>query len=101
MIRWQRCMQHRQGKWTAAVQWMKEVATYFNAHYPEAQVQVFTARFGALNAIYAMADFQDLAALDHWQSWTRLDEGYRERLRKAPPDLFIEGSIVDSVLESA
>lgn len=80
---------------------MKEAAAYFNVHYPEAHVQVFTARFGDLSAIYSMADFQDLAALDHWQLRMWSDEGYRELLRKAPPDLFIEGSIVDSVLESA
>ena len=100
MIRWQRLLQHKQGKWSSAVRWAKQIAAYFNERYPETQVEVFTARFGPLNTVYWMADFEDLAAQDRWQKKVWGDEGYQALLGDAL-DAFIEASIVDTVLESA
>ena len=101
VIRWQRSIRHRHGKWSAAVQWTKEAAQYLNTLCPETQVQVFTMRFGALDTIHSIADFEDLAALDRWQKRLWSSEGYRELVIKSPNDLFIEGSVIDTVLESA
>jgi hypothetical protein len=58
-------------------------------------------RFGALDTIHSIADFEDLAALDRWQKRLWSSEGYRELVIKSPDGLFIEGSVIDTVLESA
>ena len=95
MIRFLRSAQFTRGK--GAVQWAKETTDYVNTQYPETSLQVFTARFGAVNKIYWIADFEDLAALDRWQVQVASDEGYRE-MRKKSIDALIEGSIIDTVM---
>jgi len=90
-----RSAQFRRGK--GAVQWAKETTEYLNVQYPETPVQVFTARFGAVNTIYWMADFKDFYALERWQVQVGSDEGYRE-MRKKSIDTLIEGTISDTVM---
>ena len=89
MIRFMRSAQFKRGK--GAFQWARETSDYINVQHPETTVQVFTARFGAVNTIYWMADFENLAALEHWQTQVASDEGYRE-LRKKSMDTLMEGS---------
>ncbi len=95
MIRYLRTAQFKRGK--GAVRWAKETTDYVNVQYPETSLQVFASRFGAVNMIYWMADFEDLAALDRWQVQIASDEGYRE-LRKKSIDTLIPGSIIDTVM---
>ena len=98
MIRFLRSAQFTRGK--GAVQWAKETTDYVNAQNPEISLQVFTARFGDVNKIYWMADFEDFAALERWQAQVGSDAGYRE-LRRKSTDTLIEGSIFDTVMVPA
>jgi hypothetical protein len=95
MIRYLRSAQFKRGK--GVVRWASETTDYVNVQYPETSLQVFASRFGAVNMIYWMADFEDLAALDRWQVQIASDEGYRE-LRKKSFDGLIPGSIIDTVM---
>ncbi len=95
MIKFLRAAQFKRGK--GAVLWAKETTDYVNVQHPESSLQVFTSRFGAVNMIYWMADFEDLAALDRWQVQVASDEGYRE-LRKKSVETLIPGSIIDTVM---
>ena len=99
MIRFQRTAGVSRGKGAEATQWAKEVTEYVNTHFPELPLLVFEPRFGALNTIHWIADLEDLASLDRWQEQLGADEGYLELLSKST-DLFIAGSIVDTVLTS-
>lgn len=98
MVRFMRSAQCKRGK--GAFQWARETSDYINVQHPENQIQVFTARFGAVNTIYWMADFEDFAALERWQVTIGSDAGYRE-LRRKSIDTLIEGSIVDTVMVPA
>ena len=98
MVRFMRSAQFKRGK--GAFQWARETSDYINVQHPETQVQVFTARFGAVNTIYWMADFKDFAALEQWQINVGSDAGYRE-LRRKSIDTLLEGSIVDTVMMPA
>ncbi len=95
MIRFMRSAQFRRGK--GAVQWARETTDYINVLYPKNPIHIFTARFGAVNTIYWMADFEDFTSLENWQVQIGSDEGYRE-LRKKSIETLIEGSIVDTVM---
>jgi hypothetical protein len=98
MVRFMRSAQFKRGK--GVFQWARETSDYINIQYPETQIHVFTARFGAANTIYWMADFEDFAALERWQAQVGSDAGYRE-LRRKSIDTLIEGSIFDTVMVPA
>ena len=83
-----------------AVAWAKQVADYINSKYPDAKLEVFTQRFGGVSTIHWFADFQDLAALDSWQSKIVSDPDYWKTIANAF-DILIEDTIVDTVMMSA
>ncbi|MFO8100959.1 MAG: hypothetical protein R6U37_02155 [Dehalococcoidia bacterium] len=95
MIRFERRASFQRGK--GAVKWAKEITEYINAQNPEAQLQLFVERFDDINSICWMADFEDLMALDRWQSKVGGDDGY-QKLRKKSFDMLIEGTIFDTVM---
>jgi hypothetical protein len=98
MIRFQRSAQTR--KLTPeVVPWAKQVAEYINSKYPEGKLEVFTQRFGLVNTVYWIADFNDLAALDSWQSKIIADADYWKTIANAF-DVLIEATIVDTVMAS-
>jgi hypothetical protein len=99
MIRFQRSSRTARGKGLEARQWAKEVTEYINGKHPESNLQVFAERFGDISALVWQADFDDLSALDKYQQSFDPDEGYWALINKAT-DFFIEGSVVDTVIES-
>lgn len=82
-----------------AVEWAQEVTEYINTKHPGGNLQVFTGQFGEYGAMYWFADFEDLAALDHWAQQILAGPGYWEAIGKAE-GLFQEGSIEDKVMRS-
>ena len=64
MVRFQRSARVKAGRVLDAVKWATEIADYVSAKYPETPVRVFTERYGAIGAIYWVADFPDVATMD-------------------------------------
>jgi hypothetical protein len=96
MIRFQRSMRVRRGR--HATQWAKELADYMNAAHGKPKLQLFTSRFGTVSALYWMADFADLSALETWQRKVGADAAYRELVKKSF-DIVIDGTVEDTVLQ--
>ena len=82
-----------------ALGWAKEVAEYINSNYSEATILVFAEQYGAAGTIHWYADYEDIATLDRIGSQLLADEGYQSILDNAA-ELFIEGSINDTVMAS-
>ena len=99
MIRFQRSIRTARGKGLEATQWAKEITEYINAQRSEANLQVFSLRFGDINTIVWQVDFDNLAALDGYQQFLNTNEGYWALIQRSY-DLFMEGSVDDTVLES-
>ena len=99
MIRFQRSIRTARGKGLEATQWAKEITEYINGQRPDAKLQVFSPRFGDINSILWQVDLDDLAALDQYQQFLNTNEGYWALIQKSY-DLFMEGSVDDTVLES-
>jgi len=99
MIRFQRLIRTARGRGLEATQWAKDITAYVNAQRPEANLQVFSLRFGDINTIVWQVDFDNLTALDQYQQFLNTNEGYWAWIRKSV-DLFMEGSVDDTVLES-
>jgi hypothetical protein len=99
MIRFQRAARMSRARQQEAIPWAKEVAEFLNRKYPEAEFQAFTSRFGDIARVVWQADFADLAALDAYMQKIVADQEYWELVGRTG-DLFIEGSIEDTVLGS-
>jgi hypothetical protein len=99
LIRFQRSAQSALAKGAEARQWSKEITDYINSRFPESRLQVFSERFGEINTIVWQVDLADLASLDKYQANLNSDQGYWTILNKST-DLFMEGSILDRVLET-
>ena len=99
MIRFERSGRIARGKDLVAIEWAKEITVYLNGKYPDANLQVFSHRFGVIDTLAWQADFDSLASLDNYQRTLNSDEGFWERLGKGT-EFFVEGSFFDTVIES-
>ena len=99
MFRFQRSARAKGGKALEAVQFAKEVAGYINTKYAPVSVQVYTEQFGDLNTIYWYADYKDLATIEGINAQILTDQDYWAIVSKAT-DLFIEGSLHDTLMSS-
>lgn len=99
MIRWQRSIRTARGRNNEAIQWAKEVSDYVNKKQPNYKVQAFSLRFGELGTLVWQTDFDDLAALDKYQQVISADQGYWDLVKKST-ELFIEGTVHDTVFET-
>lgn len=97
MVRFQRTTKVRRGK--ESTKWAKELADYTNAVHGQPVLQLFRARFGNVDTLYWIADFDDLAALEDWQKKIGADPGYRALIKKAS-DIVIDGTVEDTILQS-
>jgi hypothetical protein len=82
-----------------AIAWAKEITTFLNNKYSEANLQVFAHRFGVIDTLAWQVDFDSLASLDKYQKTLNEDKGYWEQLEKSA-GLFVANSIFDTVLET-
>ncbi len=99
MFRFQRSARAKVGKALEAVQFAKEVAEYINTKYAPASVQAYTEQFGDINTIYWYVDYKDLATIEGINTQLLADQGYWAIVNKAA-DLFIEGSLHDTLMRS-
>ncbi len=98
MVRLQRVARARGGKIMEAVQFAKEVAGHLNAKYG-VTIQVYAELFGEVNRVFWDVDFKDLAAFEALNAQLLADQAYWGIVRQGV-DLFIEGSIHDTVMMS-
>ncbi|HEU0297105.1 MAG TPA: hypothetical protein VFR47_30475 [Anaerolineales bacterium] len=99
MIRFQRSGRIARGKDLQAIEWSKEVTAYLNGKFSEANLQVFSHRFGDIDTLAWQADFDSLASLDSYQRAINGDKEFWERLGKST-EFFVEGSFFDTVFET-
>ena len=100
MIRYQRVGQVKIGKLGEAILFAKEVANLVNTKFAPISVQVYNELFGELNIIYWHADYDDLATLENVHAKLTADPEYLTLLSKAS-DIFVEGSLHDTLMKSA
>jgi hypothetical protein len=78
---------------------LRKIRDYIKNLTPEANVEVFTTKFGEKGIIIFTADFKDLNSLDDFQKRIREDTGYQEILKNMP-DIFFPGTWHDEVLHT-
>ena len=98
MVRWTRSAQIASGKFPQASQWAKEIAEFSNKKY-KTQTSVYMDSFGEYGKIRWFCDFADLAALEKVGGQLMADQEYLQKLIQGT-DLFIHGSIFDTVMHS-
>lgn len=79
--------------------WAQEIADYANKNHTEGKLQVFAQRYGNIGKLVWHVDFEDLAALDKYQTSFDKDQGYWALVSKGIA-LVIEDSIMDTVYET-
>lgn len=99
MFRFHRVARISRGKFLEAIPWAKEVAEYLSAHYAPVSVQAYTELFGDIGRVHWYADYGDLASVEKFNAMLLADQGYQALLVKAA-DLFIEGSVQDTLTQS-
>lgn len=107
VIRWQRCMRIQLGRMAAALEWAQRVTKCIRDHRSEweqiggirlDQLRLFVSRLGVGHSIYWFADFVSLNELDYWQK-TMLSWKDYQALLGGIANLFVEGSLVDTVMD--
>lgn len=99
MILFMRSVRTIRGKRGEAKKWAIGLTDYINAQCPEINCRVFLPRFGEMNWIYWITEFENLTDLDTWQQKMASDKGYHELSLQAQ-HLFTQDSIEDKVLTS-
>lgn len=99
MFRFQRTARISSGKIVEAFQWAKEITEYLNEKYAPVSVQPYTEVFGDYGKVYWHVDYEDLATLEKINAQLMADQEYWAMLNEAA-ELFIEGSIHDTVIQS-
>lgn len=99
MILFVRSVRTIRGKRGGAKKWAIALTDYINALSPEIKCKVFIPRFGELNWIHWITEFENLTELDAWQQKMASDKGYHELSLQAQ-HLFTQDSIEDKVLTS-
>ena len=99
MFRFHRIARVSRGKFQEAVQWAKEVAGYINTKYAPVSVQAYAELFGDVGMVHWYADYEDLATIEKFNAQLLADQGYWAVLNKGA-DLFIEGSLHDTLIQS-
>jgi hypothetical protein len=99
MFRFHRTARASRGKFLEAVQWSKEIASYISDNYAPVSVQAFVEQFGDTGRVHWYSDHEDLAAIEKLNAQLLADQEYGTMVNNAA-DLFIEGSIHDTVMQS-
>jgi hypothetical protein len=100
-VRWMRTATIGKGKFMEAVSWGKEVSGYAEKKWGIPPVHVWVDAFGPAGVIRWTVDFADLAAVEKMQLASMADQSYWQMVDKAvKAELFIEGSVVDTVTRS-
>jgi hypothetical protein len=86
------------GKFPQMIQFAKEITEYIKAKYGS-QSSAYMDSFGEYGTVRWFHDFESLAAFEKSFANLMTDQEYWQKVSKAA-DLFIEGSITDTVMTS-
>jgi len=98
MVRFTRSARMVSGKEQEAMQWAKEFTEWSNAKYG-GQLTAYLGYFGDYGTVRWVRDFENLADLEKGMEKLLGDQEYWQRHNRAV-DLFIEGSLTDTVMAS-
>ena len=100
MIRFQRKVTIKRDKAGEAREYLQKLRDYIATHYPEVKGQgLYSEMFGlAFTWIHTM-DFESLTSMDAWVQRMAGDDGFK-KLRVVEADLYVDGTIVDSLMSS-
>jgi len=99
MIRWTRSARIAPGKFLQAVQFAKEISDYAKKFQGAPPVSVYLDSFGEIGTIRWFADYEDVAAWEKVANQLYADLEFINRVNQAA-DLFIPGSVHDSIMRS-
>ena len=100
MVRWTRSGRINGKKYLQAIQWAKELVEWSNAKY-SGKLTVYIDCFGEFGTIRFFRDYESLAEVEKRMETILADQEYLQRAAKAMEmDLFIEGSLTDTVMAS-
>jgi len=99
MIRLQRSRKIKRHRKTEALQYAREVAELAGSIDPGVAFKVFIGLLGSVETIFWVGDFEGLAALEISLQKIESDPRWKAFHEKFPPDIFVEGSARESVME--
>jgi hypothetical protein len=101
MTRFFRTMRIKPFKSGAAFEYFRRIAEYINSTYPEASFQVYTNILGHEYATaYQMIDVEDYSAWRRFVAASSKDQELLAMRRENEPDFIVEGSVVDTMMET-
>lgn len=98
MYRFERSARIKPGKDRDALEFALKAAHHLEENY-SLPIEVFTEYFGKTGTVYWHADYDELSSFERVTDKLRTDTTYNEILADVP-DLFIEGSVKDTLLRS-
>ena len=98
MVRWIRTGRIASGKFPQAMQFAREMVEFANKKY-KIQMSVYMDIFGEYSTIRWFVDYADLAALEKVSNQVMADQEYWQKVKQVA-DLFIQGSMYDTVMRS-
>ena len=101
MTKFFRTMRIKAFKSGAAFEYFRRNAEYMNAKYPEANFQVYTNILGHEYATaYIIIDVEDYSAWKRFVAAASKDQELLAMRRENEPGFIVEGSVVDTMMET-
>ena len=99
MIRLQRSRKIKRHKKPEALAYAQEIANLANTIDTSVKFKVYTGLFCSVETVFWIGDFEGLAALEITLQKIESDPRWKEFFKKAPNDIFVEGSAQESVMQ--
>jgi hypothetical protein len=99
MIRLQRSRKIKRHTKTHALEYAKKIAELANTIDKSAEFKVFNGLFCSVETVFWIGDFEGLASLEITLQKIESDPRWKEFFKKAPNDIFVEGSAQESVMQ--
>ena len=101
MTKFFRTMRIKPFKSGAAFEYFRQIAEYINSKYPEANFQVYTNILGHEYATaYFMIDVEDYPAWKRFVAASSKDQELVAMRKENEPGFIVEGSVVDTMMET-
>lgn len=84
-----------------AFEYLRKLAQHINSTYPKAKMKVFTGMLGhAYATVYVVIDGEDYSTWQEFVSSASSDDQLMKMRKEKEPELFIEGSVADIMMNS-
>ena len=99
MVRLQRSRKIKRHKKPNALAYAQEIASLANTIDSSVEFKVFIGLFCFVETVFWTGDFEGLASLEITLQKIESDPRLKDFFKKAPNDIFVEGSAQESVLQ--